>query len=186
MWGRAACALLLAGCDLVFPIDSSAADSADLTKCPASYVPIANAPSRYQLNTTSGVDWYMQEAACEADSANGGPATHLVVVDDSNELTAIVAATMSALSQNDFHTGFFREGDRDAWQSITGGSPMIGNTEWLDPLEPMDQGEAASVIVSFDGFGDGGLASFPLGDTESAAVCECDGHIVSLRPSPNL
>jgi len=178
---RGAWLLLLAGCDLVFPIDSK--PPFDAEQCPAGYTSIAGLASRYHWTSPNdNQPWTAHEAECEADSAAGGPATHVVVYEDENERLLVTRAVESALNENYLFTGIYRDTDTQmTWSSILGETIAIAGDDWA-PFEPMPQGGPSVVYISFDlDSAPGDYATDPLTDTANA-VCECDGREVVQRP----
>lgn len=60
----------------------------DAQACPGNYVAVDGQSSRYRL-VTSPDDWLAAELDCENDGAATGGGTHLLILDDAAELTAV-------------------------------------------------------------------------------------------------
>jgi Lectin C-type domain len=92
--------VLVAGCDLVFPLNARKPDPVDangdaprgnLAECPPGYQPIVGAPttSRYRKGGLAS-DWLSASADCVDDlSSDKSVHTHLLVVGDQTEIDAV-------------------------------------------------------------------------------------------------
>ena len=124
--------------------------------CPASYVTLGAQTSRYRLITNSTV-WLTAEQMCEADG------THLAIIDDAAELTAIA----NALATQNVWTGVTDRVAVGTFRKVTGAAAMY--LPW-DASEP---DASAAECVYLDGL------TLKLCDQDCTsgrrAACECDG-----------
>jgi hypothetical protein len=147
--------------------------------CPASYdITLSGQTSRYRM-ILEGHNVVQQNAACAADQIG---ATHLVALDDVNEIAVVQARvnTTAGLSQGCVWVGGVQlrdqVNDSTGWLMITGGplAPM-----W-DPAEPNDGGDnVENNVENYVILGGGRASQIDVGGGPTfGAMCECDGKPV--------
>jgi hypothetical protein len=164
---RAVAAIVLAGCNVVFPLDPS---DDPFASCPPSYT---TKPGRFRLieipNSFGGA-----EAMCEADQPPDRTVfTHLAVPHDATELGAI--RNLATLRQ--IWIGIQRvDGKFGPITTETNSFLPFCTSNCMPPWatgEPNGDGDCVDVLASGglnDEVCEGGLGSL------NAAVCECDLH----------
>jgi hypothetical protein len=135
----------------------------DAQACPSSYVAVDGQASRYRLVTNTD-DWLAAERDCEDDGAATGGGTHLLVLDDAEELTAVDSRINPAVwigmsDRVDEGTFVLVTGPGAVFRPFRSGEPNDGG---LLPSE--DCIELNGVELNDEGCG-----------TNRQYVCECDG-----------
>ncbi len=188
---KRAALLFLAGCDLVYGLEDRADARIDTMPdappeaCPAdgSYVPIPDAPkhSTYRIVETNRVDWQEAFDDCRNDTDTG--VTHLIVFDDSTELTYVQLAspTRPPVSSWVSWGGYARNYDEPPFEftSVTGIPLDRLSTLWA-MREPDNGGMSIPPPPPETAvwWGDNitGLVDAPWDDTSPEGyICECDG-----------
>lgn len=192
-WVAVASVVGLGGCDALFNLDhlpdrgdartidartidapmlDSALDAPEGEACPPNYTTIANGPvgSTYRFVGSYDV-WSVAEADCEKDTST--PVTHLVVLDDAAETTAVVAY----LNQSPTHAGFARNvaGDPQMFFAVTGAPVPLGTPPWA--VNEPNNGGGAEPVTWFSYYG---LVDGPTTYTLTY-LCECDHKPVTMK-----
>jgi len=144
------------------PIDAPIDARIDAPACPAGYVSMGTSSYRY---VSTLVTW----AAAEADCADDGFGTHLVVAADTGEVT--IVDTISTASRT--WIGLTDLRIPDLWRWVTG---AVGPTLLLGGNSPGDCGQHYDVATDLPKR----LQNRNCAQT-AAYLCECDG----VAPDPN-
>lgn len=155
----------------------------DVSTCPVAYKTVGNVTtSRYRAAAEGiSISWGAAAQACEADSADTQPSTHLVVFESLSEYNAVVPTLQAEHSHNYTWTGAFRyfDGIVLRFDTVTGQEAGL-----LDPFK-LDSGARQNLTVY-------PRATFLLGtdyrysnnpvDNRYNYICECDGRPGGKRP----
>jgi hypothetical protein len=132
--------------------------------CPDGYAPLAGAPTTSAYRVVMGfVNWGPAEVDCD----NDGAGTHLVVIDDAAESTAIDAAFFG-----DLWIGASDRVSEGSFLAITGGAMPYASWGLFQPDDLFGQDCA--------GLDEGGSYSDRDCGATRGFVCECDG----VEPDP--
>jgi len=138
-------------------------DARTIAPCPDNYAPLGAAGTVYRLgNGTSG--WDVAEADCEDD----GDGTHLVVLDDADEL-ALVARLVGI---GEAWIGVTDRVTRDIWLTVLGDVAPV--QPWRGGAPSPGAGKACAALLGSGEFSNAACAR------STRYVCECDG----LEPDP--
>jgi lectin-like protein len=140
--------------------------------CPASYTPIlalAASTSRYRFVATPA-EWLDAEHDCEDDAAVGELPTHLVVLDDAGEKTAIIGGIAGNLGINDQYIGATDLAEEGEVSYVTSQSTTLA----LSPSMGADNKDCIRIKSN-------GNEEFRACNEVNKFVCECDGS----NPNPN-
>jgi hypothetical protein len=147
-------------------------------QCPILYAPIlaiATNNSRYRFIGGGGLSWIDAENDCADDSTNGDLATHLVVLDDAAEATAVIGGILGGLNIN------------DQWIGATDLENEAGDVKYVT-----DQGTTLALIPTMDAPNKDCIRLKNTGGTEYKScndtykyVCECDGRAADPGRFPN-
>ena len=155
----------------------------DVSTCPASYKTVGNVmTSRYRAAAeTIAISWGAAAQACEADSTDVQPITHLVVFESLAEYNAVVPTLQAAHDHNYTWTGAFRyfEGIALRFDTVTGQGAGL-----LDPFK-LDLSARTDLTVypraTFLLGTDYRYSNNPLANSYNY-ICECDGRAGGKRP----
>ena len=148
-----------ASADARIPLDARRPPDARPAPCPINYARLGDAGTVYRLgNATSG--WDAAEADCEDD----GDGTHLVVLDDGDEL-AVVAPVIGA---GDAWIGVTNRMSSATWLTVLGAVAPI--QPWRGGAPSPGQGRACVVLL-----GETRELSNVACARASRYICECDG-----------
>lgn len=164
------------------PIDSPTVDQMTDGRtgpqCPSTYGPIASlgtTASQYRFIGGGGKTWIEAEQDCEDDAAVGELATHLLVLDDALEATAVIGGFASGLNINDQWIGATDLADEDTVAYVT----AQATTLMLAPT--MDAPDKDCIRLK-----NTGGTEFKACDDTYKYVCECDGRSADPARFPNL
>ncbi len=177
---RLAVVWLLAGCDVVFQLSPRVPDAAldagfDTALCPSTYdVPLVNQQSRYRVIKIGNAMW-SQSDDCDNDLPG---ATHLVALDDLEEIAA-VRAYLEALPDNlQAWVGAVQRSNAAAPDAawITTGDAALPSY-WCRPAEPNDGGSQPESGREQFAWVESNSPCFidSPGQNSHGALCECDG-----------
>ena len=145
--------------------------------CPVTYSLIVSAPtlsSRYRFVGGGGQKWIDAENDC-ADDAGAGLATHLVVLDDTAEATAVIGGLASGGNINDQWIGATDLQAEDNIEYVT----AQGTTLTLTPTMNAVDKDCIRLKNS-------GATEFGDCNETNKYVCECDGQVADPSRFPNL
>lgn len=130
-------------------------DAGNGPTCPAGYTKIGGLASSYRVST-SNAQWLPAEMDCE----NDGPGTHLAVIDNAAENTALT----STLTGARFWFGLTDRTTENTWRTVT------NNVQTYLPWEPQEPSGEDDCVAIRDG-----LISDEDCTDNRPFICECDG-----------
>ncbi len=146
-------------------------------QCPITYTPILalNAStSRYRfVNTTA--TWIGAEQDCENDSGAGELPSHLIVLDDAPEKTAMIGGLAGGGNINDQYVGATDLDQEAQLQYVTSQQVTLS----LTPGMNADNKDCVRIKNT-------GVEEFRSCDETNKYVCECDGNAANPSRFPNL
>jgi len=155
----------------------AAVDAVVVPLCPATYAPlitlVPNA-SRYRFVAGGGLSWLDAENDCADDATGAELATHLVVLDDALEATAVIGGLTGGQNINDQWIGATDLADEDAVGYVTAQATVLALTPTMDAPDK----DCIRLKNS------GGTEFKSCLDTYKY-VCECDGRPADPARFPN-
>ena len=157
-----------------------AAPPADAFGCPEGYERAGVRGTGYRF-VGKKVEWLEAEQACEADGAG----THLVIVDDLEELGHVTALAGPGGGFKKLWIGMTDVEDEDDWRYVTG-DPVPLELQFWSPGEPNDSGDCGAVYLAHPSTPDmnGRFDDYDCDDDARIVgfVCECDGLVPAPPP----
>ncbi len=151
-------------------------DAAVGALCPSTYAPIptfANSTSRYRFVATT-MKWNDAETDCADDATGGELATHLIVLDDAAEKTAMIGGPTGVLNLSDQWTGATDLAEEGEVRYVTAQATTLA----LAPTMQADNKDCIRIKSS-------GNEEFRSCDEVNRYVCECDGRAADPARFPN-
>jgi hypothetical protein len=147
-------------------------------QCPVAYasiVALAASPSRYRFVGGGGATWLAAETDCANDAVSGELATHLIVLDDAAEKTAMIGGLTGGLAIPDQWIGATDLAQEGEIAYVT----VQTSTLSLAPTANADNKDCVRIKNT-------GVEEYRNCDETNKYVCECDGQPADPVRFPNL
>lgn len=158
--------------------DAAVPDGTTIAACPATYAPIlalATSTSRYRFVATAA-KWIDGENDCADDASGGELATHLIVLDDAAEKTAMIGGIVGGLNLNDQWAGATDLAEEGEARFMTTQATTLA----LTPSMQADDKDCIRIKNN------AGNEEYRDCDEVNKYVCECDGRAADPARFPNL